>query len=65
MHRVKLRAVHAKRKLKDEIAQLLNAGLANTPDVSAPRKPPKPVRLRAGGRLTITDIESAIASGRE
>lgn len=65
MRRVKLRAVHANRKLKDEIAQLLVAGLANAPDVAAPRKPPKPVRLRAGARLTIVDIEAAIAAGRE
>lgn len=65
MRRVKLRAVHANRKLKDEIAQLLVAGLAHTPDVSAPRKPPKPARLRRGDRLTISDIEAAIAAGRE
>jgi plasmid stability protein len=65
MHRIKLRAVHRKRKLKDEIALLLEAGLAAAPAPEAPRKLPKPVRLRGQPPLTITDIESAIAAGRE
>lgn len=64
MRRIKLRAVHRNRKLKDEIAQLLEAGMAAVPPV-APRKPPKPVRLRGLRRLTVSDIESAIAAGRE
>ena len=64
MHRIKLRAVHRKRKLKDEIAQLLEAGLAIAPSAEAPRKLPKPVRLRGQRPLTITDIESAIVAGR-
>jgi len=65
MYRIKLRAVHRKRKLKDEIAQLLEAGLAVAPAPETPRNPPKPVRLRKQRPITITDIESAIAAGRE
>jgi plasmid stability protein len=65
MQRVKLRAVHRKRKLKDEIAQLLEAGLAIAAAPEAPVRPPKPVRLRGVRPLTAADIESAIAAGRE
>lgn len=64
MRRIKLRAVHGNRKLKDEITQLLVAGMASAPDPATPRKPPKPVRLRGRARLTILDIESAITAGR-
>ena len=65
MRRVRLRAVHRRRKLKDEIAQLLEAGMAQAPESGAPREPPKPVRLRGRGPLTTRDIEAAIASGRD
>lgn len=65
MRRIKLRAVHRNRKLKDEIAQLLEAGLASAPTPEAPVKPPKPVRLRGLSPVTAADIESAIAAGRE
>jgi plasmid stability protein len=65
MRRVKLRAVHRNRRLKDEIAQLLEAGMASAPEPEAPRKPPTPVRLRGHRPLTLSDIESAIAAGRE
>ncbi len=65
MRRIKLRAVHRNRKLKDEIAQLLEMGLASAPDPEPPRNPPKPVRLRGRPPLTIADIESAIAAGRD
>ena len=65
MRRIKLRAVEHDQKLKDTIAQLLEAGLANTPDRAARKSPPKPVRLKRHGPLTITDIEAAIANGRE
>ena len=64
IRRVKLRAVHRRRKLKDEIAQLLEAGMAQGPDPEAPRKPPSPVRLR-GRPLTARDIEDAIGAGRD
>ena len=65
MRRIKRRAVHRNRKLKDEIAQLLEAGMASAPDPEPPRRPPKPVRLRGHRPLTLSDIESAIAAGRE
>jgi plasmid stability protein len=65
MRRIKLRAVHRNRKLKDEIAQLLEVGLAGAPAQEAPGKPPKPVRLRGRRAISITDIESAISAGRE
>ncbi len=65
MRRIKLRAVHRNRKLKDEIAQLLETGIAQAPPAGAPRKPPKPVRLRGRRPLTTRDIEAAIASGRD
>jgi plasmid stability protein len=65
MRRIKLRAVHRNRKLKDEIAQLLEAGMANVPASEAPRRPPKPVRLRGRGPLTTKEIEAAIAGGRK
>jgi hypothetical protein len=65
MRRVKLRAVHRRSKLKDEIARLLEAGMAQAAEPEAPRKPPRPVRLRGGRALTARDIEKAIASGRD
>ena len=65
MRRIKLRAVHRNRRLKDEIAQLLEAGMAQAPAPEALRKPPKPVRLRGRRRLTQRDIEAAIATGRD
>ena len=64
MRRVKLRAVHRNRKLKDEIAQLLEAGMASSPEPEPPRRPPKPARLRGHRPPTLPDIESAIAAGR-
>ena len=63
IRRIKLRAVHRNRRLKDEIAQLLESGLAQATPQEPPRQPPKPVKLR-GGRLTTADIEAAIESGR-
>ncbi|MDA8110578.1 MAG: hypothetical protein M0015_18440 [Betaproteobacteria bacterium] len=65
LQRIKLRAVHRKRKLKDEIAALIEAGLAHAPAPEAPRKPPKPVRLRGRGPLTLREIESAIHADHE
>jgi hypothetical protein len=65
MRRIKLRAVHRNRKLKDEIALLLEAGLAEAPPAEAPAKAPKPVRLRGRKPLTLAEIESAIGAGRE
>lgn len=65
MRRVKLRAVHRNQKLKDAIAELLERGMAAASEPPAAPRPPKPVRLRGRRRLTIDDIEAAIAAGRE
>ena len=65
MRRVKLRAVHRNQKLKDAVAQLLEAGIAASPSVEPPARPPRPVRLKKRPALTIDDIEAAIAAGRE
>jgi hypothetical protein len=65
MRRVRLRAVHRNQKLKEAIAQLLELGMAAAPDAQAPARAPKPVRLRKRGRITVDDIEAAIAAGRE
>ena len=65
MRRVKLRAVHRNQKLKDAVAQLLEAGIAVLPAAEPPVRPPKPVRLKKHAPLTIDDIEAAIAAGRD
>jgi len=62
---VKTRAVQRNQKLKDAVAQLLEAGIAAEPDPVSDRLPPKPVKLKKHGPLTIAKIEAAIASGRE
>ena len=61
MRKVKIRAVHEHKKLKDTIAELIRKGMAagNTNR----KKIPKPVKLR-GGPLTIDEIEAAINWGR-
>jgi len=56
--------VRRHQKLKDVIAQLLELGMAASPEVDRPRVP-KPVRLKGGARLDIQDIEAAIGGGRE
>jgi hypothetical protein len=65
MRRVKMRAVQRNQKLKDTVATLLEAGIAATPDDVPPARLPKPVRLKTRRLMTIDDIETAIASGRE
>jgi plasmid stability protein len=62
MRKVKIRAVHEHKKLKDTIAELIRKGMAagNTKR----KKIPKPVKLR-GGPLTIDEIEAAINWGRD
>jgi plasmid stability protein len=65
MRRIKLRAVHRNRKLKEEVAQLLEAGMASQSAAEAPARPPKPVRLRGRKPVTLAEIESAIAAGRD
>jgi hypothetical protein len=64
MQQVKLRAVRRHQKLKDVVAQLLELGMAASPEVDRPRAP-KPVRLKGGARLDIGDIEAAVGGGRE
>lgn len=63
--RIKVRAAQRNQKLKDTIAQLLELGLARVPEKETPASPPKPVRLKKHRALTIDDIESAIAAGRD
>lgn len=65
MRRVKLRAVHRNQKLKDAVAQLLEAGIAALPAAEPAVRPPKPVRLKHQTPLTIDNIEAAIAAGRD
>src|SRR5579871_1861717 len=64
MRRVRLRAVHRGQKLKDAVAQLLELGFAADGEPSPEPRAPQPVRLK-GGRLTLSDIEDAIAGGRD
>jgi hypothetical protein len=65
MRRVKMRAVQRNQKLKDAVAQLLEAGMAAAVPTAVPVRPPKPVRLKGHRLLNIEDIESAIAAGRD
>jgi hypothetical protein len=65
MRRVKMRAVQCNQKLKATVAQLLEAGMAATPGHPPPARPPRPVRLKKRPLLTIGDIETAIAAGRD
>lgn len=65
LRRVKIRAVHAHKKLKDEVADLLERGMRN----ASARQPapfvPRPTQLRGGFKPDIDDIEAAIAFGRD
>jgi hypothetical protein len=63
MREVKIRAVHERKKLKEVIAELLQAALG----AGKPRRQriPKPVKLRRGFIPTAEDIEAAIAEGRD
>ena len=63
--RVKIRAVQQDQKLKETVAQLLEIGLAHAPERKGSSRPPRPARLRRRGPLTISDIEAAIAAGRD
>ena len=65
MRRVKLRAVHRNQKLKDAVAQLLEAGIAALPAAEPSARPPRPLRLKKQAPLTIDSIEAAIAAGRD
>jgi hypothetical protein len=59
--RVKIRAIHEQKKLKDAIAELIERGMKQP----TPSKLPKPLKLRGGFVPTTQDIEAAIAEGRE
>jgi hypothetical protein len=65
MRRVKMRAVQRNQKLKDAVAQLLEAGMAAAPGDAPATRLPRPVRLKKRPPLTIGDIETAIAAGRD
>jgi hypothetical protein len=60
--RVKIRAIHEHKKLKDTIAELIEQGMEQQPPTA---KIPKPLKLRRGFVPTVRDIEAAIAAGRE
>ena len=64
MRRIKIRAAERNEKLKDTIAQLLEAGMAAGREERASPRPPKPVKLKRRSPPTIDDIEAAIAAGR-
>jgi microsomal dipeptidase-like Zn-dependent dipeptidase len=59
--RVKIRAIHEHKKLKEAIAELIERGM----NESSLAKIPKPLKLRRGFVPTAKDIEAAIAEGRE
>ncbi len=65
VRRVKMRAVQSDRKLKDTVAELLETGLRAAAGPSPSAAPPQPVKLRGRGPLSATDIERAIARGRD
>ena len=64
LQRVKIRAIHEHKKLKDAIAEYLERGMAAP---RAEKKPwtPKVAKLQGRGPLTTDDIEAAINWGRE
>ena len=63
LRRIKIRAVHEKRKLKDTMAFLLEQGMAGAPPVHIAALP-KPVTLGKRGPVNIRQIEKAIDGGR-
>ena len=63
LRRIKIRAVHEKRKLKETVACLLEQGMAASPPVHTAALP-KPVTLKKKRLLTVGQIEKAIGKGR-
>lgn len=61
---LKQRAEANHRSLTKEAVMLLERGVVHEAQAPYPRTLPQPVRLH-GGRLTIDDIEQAIAEGRD
>ncbi|MBI5503647.1 MAG: hypothetical protein HY899_02525 [Deltaproteobacteria bacterium] len=64
MRAVKIRAAQNNRRLKDVLAEVISRGLLAPAAPRQPRVLPEPVRLESGP-LTIDDIETAIANGRD
>jgi hypothetical protein len=60
LKRVKIRAVHENKKLKDVIAEFIERGMKQP----GPTKLPKPLKLR-GRPITTEEIEASINWGRE
>jgi len=60
--KLKLQAQRHRRSLTKEAVSLIESGLAPGANI---RPLPEPVKLRSGRMLTIEDIETAIAEGRE
>jgi len=65
MRRVKIRAAERNQKLKDLLAELIQAGLVEISPGTRSRKPPKAVKLRHRGIMTLGDMAEAIVSGRD
>ena len=64
LRRIKIEAARTDRKLKDLMAQLLEAGLRASREGPASPPLPQPVKRQRGGPLTAEAIEAAIAAGR-
>jgi hypothetical protein len=62
VRRMKIRAIHEHKKLKEVVTEVIEQGLRKEP--SSSRTLPKPLRLRGGFVPTTEDIEGAIAKGR-
>ena len=65
LRRIKVEAARSDRKLKDLVAQLLEAWLRASREGSPSPTLPQPVARRHGIPLTAVAIEAAIAAGRE
>jgi plasmid stability protein len=65
LRRIKVEAARSDRKLKDLVAQLLEAGLRASREGSPSPTLPQPVARRHGIPLTAVAIEAATAAGRE
>lgn len=65
LRRIKVEAARSDRKLKDLVAQLLEAGLRASREGGTSPTLPQPVTRRHGIPLTAEAIEAAIAAGRE
>jgi len=61
--RMKIRAVHEHKRLKEVVAELIERGLRDNPRRIT--KLPPPLKLRGGFVPTTEDIERAIAEGRD